>query len=283
MTELKANTVDGVEAPLPMREATATSRRIGPRDAVASWPVARIIGARDIKAKYKQSALGPLWLVLQPMGIVLALSIAFSGVTQVDTRGVPYLLFALVGVTVWNFISITIAAAPAAFTSNAALVKRSTAPRLAFISATVISNSPLLAIVLAFTVLSIALDRGFEIQALLLPVLIVWLLIFMWSVVLLIAPVAARFRDAIAVVPLLVQAGIFISPVGYDVTGAPANIKLLVSLNPVTGIIEAWRWALLGMSPQTGVIAVALGWTVLLLAAAWVIFRKMEVRLADFV
>src|SRR3989442_12523245 len=86
-------------APLPMRESTPTSRRVGVLDIVSSWGVARIFAARDIKVKYKQSALGPLWLVLQPLGLLAAITIAFSGVANVDTRDAPYLYFGLVGMT----------------------------------------------------------------------------------------------------------------------------------------------------------------------------------------
>src|SRR3954453_11591743 len=69
--------------------------------------VARMIGLRDIKAKYKQAALGPLWLLIGPLGMLAAITIAFSGVTDVNTGGVPYVLFALVGLTVWTFIQLS--------------------------------------------------------------------------------------------------------------------------------------------------------------------------------
>lgn len=266
-----------------MREAAPGTRRLKARDVVTSWPVARILGARDIKVKYKQSALGPLWLFLQPMGMLLAITIAFSGVTDVGTRGVPYVLFGLVGITVWNFISMTLAVAPTAFASNSTLLKRTTAPRPAFVTATVLSNVPLLGILISVTLIASLLGHGFDLQMLVLPVLVAWLLVFAWGAVLVVAPIAARFRDAIALVPLIVQAGIFVSPVGYDISTAPSNIKLLVSLNPITGIIEAWRWALLGLQPQWGVVALAVALTVVLVVVGWAIFRRMEVRLADFV
>ena len=90
MAQLKAKGTRTAPSPLSMRESTPTSRRVRLRDTVTSWRVAKIIGASDIKVKYKQSVLGPIWLLLQPMGILVALAIAFAGVTQVDTRGVPY-------------------------------------------------------------------------------------------------------------------------------------------------------------------------------------------------
>jgi lipopolysaccharide transport system permease protein len=188
-----------------------------------------------------------------------------------------------VGLCVWNFIAMTLAVAPQAFVNNSTLVRRSPAPRPAFISATVMSNLPLLGIMLTVTLGGAVIWRGLGLEMLVLPLLVVWLLAFAWGTVLLIAPIASRFRDAIAIVPLVVQAGIFISPVGYDLATAPSNIKVLLSINPVTGIIEAWRWSMLGMDVSIGIVAVSLAWTVILLAVGWRVFVRMEYRLADFV
>ena len=267
---------------LPMREAVPVKTRLKLRDLVTSMPVARVIGARDIKVKYKQSALGPLWLLLQPLGILAAITVAFSGVTDIDTGDVTYIAFGLVGVAVWMFIAMTIAIAPQTFLANAALVRRSPAPRPAFITATVYSNLPLLGIMVAVTLIATLLLEGLPIQVLALPVLAVWLLLFTWAVTALIAPVAARFRDAVALVPLIIQGGIFLSPVGYPLDAAPSSIETALSINPVSGLIEGWRWAILDMPPDMTVVAIALAWTAVLLAVSWYLFARLEVRLADF-
>lgn len=265
-----------------MREAVPVKSRLKLRDLITSMPVARVIGARDIKVKYKQSALGPLWLLLQPLGILAAITVAFSGVTDIDTGGVAYIAFGLVGVAVWMFIAMTIAIAPQTFLANAALVRRSPAPRPAFITATVYSNLPLLGIMVAVTLIAAVLLEGLPVQVLAIPVLAVWLLLFTWAVTALIAPVAARFRDAVALVPLIIQGGIFLSPVGYPLDAAPSTLKTALSINPVSGLIESWRWAILDMTPDMTVIAIAIAWTVVLLAVSWYLFARLEVRLADF-
>src|SRR4051794_35141016 len=84
-------------------------RRVRLSETWMSAGVARMIGLRDIKVKYKQAALGPLWLLIGPLGMLAAITIAFSGVTKVNTYGVPYVLFALVGLTVWTFIQLSAA------------------------------------------------------------------------------------------------------------------------------------------------------------------------------
>jgi lipopolysaccharide transport system permease protein len=98
------------------------------------------------------------------------------------------------------------------------------------------------------------------------------------------AVLAARFRDTVAVMPLILQAGIFVSPVGYSLKGAPKNIHLLLSLNPISGIIEAWRWSILDVpDPQWSVVGIAVIWTVVLAVVGWWTFARLEVNVADYV
>ena len=267
----------------PLRVMEPVTRRIRLSQLWTSLPVTRMVASRDIKIKYKQAALGPLWLLIAPLGLLGAVTIAFYGVTKVDTGGVPYVLFALVGLCVWIYVQLTLMTAPLALVSNSVLVRRSICPRIALVNATLVSNTPPLGITLGLTLIAIAADGSLPVQAVLLPVLVAWLVTLAWGAVVLLAAVAARFRDVVAIVPLIVQAGIFITPVGYPLQGAPENIKTLVSLNPATGMIEAWRWALLDLSPDTTAMAIAAGWTVLLAAFAWYVFGRLEVRLADYI
>jgi ABC-2 type transport system permease protein len=259
-------------------------RRVRLSEIWTSLPVTRMVAARDIKIKYKQAALGPLWLMLAPLGLLGAVTIAFYGVTKVNTGGVPYLLFALVGLCVWTYLQITLITAPLALVSNATLVRRSSCPRIALVNATLISNGPPLAVTLGVTLISTAAVRGLPLQALLLPLLLAWLVVLAWGAVVLFAALGARFRDIVSIVPLVVQAGIFVTPVGYPLEGAPANIHRVLALNPASGVIEAWRWSLLDMpDPNLTVIGIAVGWTVVLMLLAWYVFGRLEVRLADYV
>ncbi len=123
VTGSPANLVDGrVRVTVPMR------RRVRLGEVRTSLPVGWMLGKRDMKAKYKQSALGPLWLVLQPLGMLLAITIAFSTVTSVNTGNVPYVVFALVGLAVWTYIQMTISVAPMTLPSNQLVVRRSPCP-----------------------------------------------------------------------------------------------------------------------------------------------------------
>lgn len=265
-----------------VRVAVPMKRRIRLSSLWTSRRVGWMMGLRDVKAKYKQSALGPLWLVLQPLGMLAAVSIAFSKVTTVDTGSVPYVVFALTGLAVWTYVQMTITVAPAALPSNFQVVRRSPCPRLAFVTGTLISVLPPLGVVLVASVIAAAVSGSLSIQALAMPILIAWLLVMTFGFTLLVTALGGRFRDAIALAPLIVQAGIFLTPVGYPLSAAGSFAKVL-AFNPASGMIEAWRWSLLGSSPDMFAIVVALVETVLMVIGGWYVFGRMETRFADYV
>src|SRR3954470_12119045 len=137
----------------PLRVLRPAKRRLRVRDLWTSRRVARMIGQRDMKVKYKQAALGPLWLLIGPLGMLVAVAIAFSGVTNVDTGGVPYVLFALVGLVVWTYVQLSLTLGAQAIISNGALVRRSPIPRLALVSGTLLGNFPPVTVMLVVAVI----------------------------------------------------------------------------------------------------------------------------------
>jgi lipopolysaccharide transport system permease protein len=267
---------------LSHRVMMPTRRRIRLREVVSSLPVALILGQRDMKVKYKQSALGPLWLVLQPLGMLLAVVVAFSAVTNVDTGDVPYVVFALVGLAVWTYVQMTFTAATTSMQANYMVIRRSACPRTSLVTGTLIAILPPLGVVLAASIGAAAIAGVLPMQALLLPVMVVWLLTFMWGVTLLVTALTARFRDVVAFAPLVMQAGIFLTPVGYPLN-ASEKVATLLAFNPVSGIIEAWRWSLLGLSPDMFAVGVAIVATGAVVAGGWYVFGRMETRFADYV
>lgn len=267
---------DALHVTVPVRRRVRlgdiwTTRRVG-------W----MLGWRDMKTKYKQSALGPLWLVLQPLGMLAAITIAFSKVTSVDTGEVPYVVFALVGLAVWTYVQMAITVAPQTLPSNQQVVRRSPCPRVAFVTGTLISVLPPLAVVLAASIVAAAISGSLPVEALALPLLIVWLIVLMGGFTLLVTALGGRFRDAVALAPLVVQAGIFLTPVGYPLDAAGSFAKVL-AFNPVSGVIEGWRWSLLGIAPDGFAIGVGLAETVGVALLGWYVFGRMETRFSDYV
>lgn len=273
----------GERAPEPRVIGPAKFRvRIG--EIWTTRDVAWMVGMRDIKAKYKQAALGPLWLVLSPLGLLAAVSIAFSGVSDVGTQGVPYVPFALTGLAVWTFIQLVLMVGSVAIVANAPLVRRSPMPRIALMTGTMISNLPSLGVLIVYTAITTAIFHHLTWKIVLLPVLLLWVLALTLGMLLVIGSISARFRDVAAALPLIIQAGIFVTPVGYGLHGAPQNIHTLLLFNPVSGIIEAWRWALVDMpNPTVAAMAISVAITLGLLAAGWRLFGRMEVGFADYV
>lgn len=271
-----------VTGPSP-RVIVPAKRRVRVADIWHSREVMWIVAMRDIKVKYKQSALGPIWLFLQPLGMLVAVSVAFSAVVGVDTGGVPYLLFALAGLCVWNFIQLVLSAGTLVLIANHTLIRRSACPRIALMNAQIASNLPFFGVILGTTLLATLVSEGFGLEILALPLIVIWVMAFTWGLLLMSASISARFRDSVSAVPLVLQAGIFLAPVGYPADRGGPTAEALLALNPVTGLIESLRWSVLGTSVEPYVVGIALAWTVLIVVAGWRTFGRMETRFADFI
>lgn len=275
-------TIDRLTSAPAARRYVPVRRRIQLSELWTSWRVTWIVAVRDMRIKYKQSLLGPVWLLIQPVGMLIGVTVAFAGITSVDTGGVPYVVFALVGVTIWAYFQLTVATAAPSLIANATLVRRSACPRVALVTGALVANLPTLALMTALTVVLAIVETGVRVQMLALPLLLVGVVVFLWGPALLLASVAARFRDAVAVIPLVLQAGMFLSPVGYSTASASGTLEVALAVNPLSGIIDAWRWCLLGTDPELLAVGFAAGWTVVLTIAGWHIFGRLETQFADF-
>jgi ABC-2 type transport system permease protein len=259
-------------------------RRVQIRDAWGSLPITRVLAVRDFKVRHKQAALGPLWLFIQPLGILAAFTVVFNGVAQVDTSGVPYPLFALVGITVWTYVSATLAFGVRTHITNREIIRYVDCPRIAFVTSTILSSLPNLAVPLVFTILGIfALGRELPVNSLLLPVAIAWLLLLLWGLVLGLSAANVRFRDVNALVPFFLQGGIFLTPIAYPLSDVPDKLDEILALNPFTGVIEFWRWCLLGAPLDERAVLIAAAGTVLTTVIGWRLFTRLEVRFADLI
>jgi lipopolysaccharide transport system permease protein len=166
--------------------------------------------------------------------------------------------------------------------SNAPLVRRSACPRVALVNGALVANLATLGVMSTITiVLAIALN-GLKWQLVAFPFLVVALVVFLWGPALMLASIAARFRDAVAIIPLILQAGMFVSPVGYPIAGTTGGLWIVLSLNPISGLIEAWRWSILGVTPQTLPLICCAGWILVLSVAGWRVFTRLEPEFADY-
>ena len=275
----------GLDPDPPVRSIAGVKRRVRLRDIPRSLPVARVIAGRDLRAQYKQSFLGPLWLLVQPLGLVVAFGVVFGRVVRVDTGGVPYPLFVLVGLSVYSYFQAALTTGTNAVVVNMSLIRRVAAPRIAFPTASTASALPVLGVTFTVAFL-LALGSGnlpFA-HLVLLPICLAWLGLFTWSLVALLNSLTVRFRDVMYVLPFLLQMLLFLSPVAYRADQASPSLSAVLELNPLAGILELWRWTLLeGWRLDGTTVAIAVAWTAGLAVAAWRVFTRLEPTMADHV
>lgn len=250
------------------------------------------LGLRDVKLRYKQTMLGVAWVVLQPLLSAGILTAVFGYIAAVPSpEGVPYFVFAYLGQMGWSLFSLTVTRTSGSMIGNIALVMKVYFPRPILPLATV------LAVFLDFAIsFAIAIPMVFWYGHGLVnvPVVIaasVFLVLCATGIGLLLAALSVRFRDVIFVLPLLVQLGLYASPVAYGLSVARDNLSQhsshyfpLYMLNPLASLIEAFRWALLGHGLfMPGYFAYASVFSIVVFVVGFGVFRASEGKFADVI
>jgi lipopolysaccharide transport system permease protein len=264
-----------------VRRIVPTKRRLKLVDFYRDAPVIRVLAARDFKVKYKQSLLGPLWLFFQPLALLAAFLVAFQGLADVES-GTPYIPFALVGLAAWAFFQAAMTIGTASFITNFMLVRFTPCPRLAFPIAGLIASVPSFVVTIFGALVAAAVSGVLSPKAVLIPFGFVWLFLLTAGVVAITASLAVRYRDVLAVMPFFLQLGLFLAPVGYPLSELSPTVRAILDLNPLTGLMEAWRWMVLtDYVPSFEPILVSLVLTPLVVLAGWRIFGRLETTMAD--
>jgi lipopolysaccharide transport system permease protein len=264
------------------RVIVPAKRRLKVADLVQHWAVIEVIASRNFKIKYKQSVLGPLWLVFQPLALLLAFIVAFRDLANVETGGVPYVVVALVGLSAWSFFQAAMTIGTASLISNMNFIRYTPCPRLTFPIAAIIASLPSFAVPAVAALIATAATGNLSPGAVLLPAGLAWLLLLTTGIVGISSALAVRYRDVTSILPFLLQVGVFLAPVGYTMASLSGTFETLVDLNPLTGVIEGWRWMLIsGYDPELGPILVSLPETLALAVAGWWFFSLRETTMAD--
>jgi lipopolysaccharide transport system permease protein len=268
---------------LPVERIIAPAkRRLRIRDLLRERAVIGVLAGRDFKVKYKQSMLGPLWLVFQPLALLAAFFVAFRGIGDVQTSGIPYALFALSGLAIWAFFQASMTIGAVSLISNYHLVRFTPCPRPAFAIAGIIASLPSFVVTAAGALILAAVTGHLSIKVFLAPIVLVWLFVLTTGVVMLAAAVTVRYRDLQSALPFLLQVGVFLAPVGYAVGQLSEVVRGVVYLNPLTGVIEAWRWMVLsGYQSSIEPIAISLVMSAVLVTFGWWFFTRLETTMAD--
>ena len=242
------------------------------------------LALRDIKVRYKQTALGVAWVLLQPLLAMGIFSIVF-GQRGLAANGVPYPMFVVSGLVPWFYFSNATSGASGSIVGNTQLISKVYFPRLAIPLAAVLANLVDLSIgLLLELVLLVFFGVGFGWQLLALPFLVALIVLTALGVSVWLSALDVQYRDVRYAVPFFVQVWLFATPVIHSTADVPERWRLLLALNPMTGVIEAFRWSILGTgdAPLSALLGSILIVT-FLLATGLLYFRRMERTFADVI
>jgi lipopolysaccharide transport system permease protein len=240
---------------------------------------------RDVKVRYKQTIIGMAWVVLQPVLTMIVFTLVFGRFAKIPSDGIPYPVFIFAALLPWNLFASSLGRGGDSVVQHANLISKVYFPRLVLPIAGVIS--PVIDFGVAFVVL-IAMMAGYGITpgagVLALPLFVLLAMLTALAVSLWTSALNVRYRDVGHAIPFLIQLWMFASPVAYPVSIVPERWRLLYSLNPMAGVIEGFRWALLGKENfDAQVAAVSAFAVVMLLVPAAIYFRKTERTFADVI
>ncbi|MFN9264112.1 MAG: ABC transporter permease [Acidobacteriota bacterium] len=240
---------------------------------------------RDIKVRYKQTALGAAWAIIQPFFTMLVFSLFFGRLAKMQSDGLPYPVFADAALVPWTFFAQGLSQASDSLVGSANLIRKVYFPRLAIPVGTVAGG--VVDFALAFGVLLLLMfyygvRPGWQIVWL--PLLLLLALVTALGVGLWLSALNVKFRDVKYVVPFVTQFWMFLTPIAYPSSLLPEVWRPVYALNPMVGVVEGFRWALLGTDTAPGpMLGVSATVALLLLASGAFVFRRMEKSFADVV
>jgi lipopolysaccharide transport system permease protein len=240
---------------------------------------------RDVKVRYKQTAIGTAWVILQPLVTMLIFTAIFGILVGVPSEGLPYSVFLYTALVPWSYFSEAISRGGGSVVANTNLISKVYFPRLVIPIASIIT--PVIDFVLSFLVL-LGLIAWFNIKPtwaiVTLPLFFLFTVMTALAVSLWFSALNVRYRDVSYTIPFVIQIWMFASPIIYPMGIIPFKWRLLYSINPLVGVITGFRWALLGKeSPDFWTMGVSIVGILLLLTGGILYFRRMERTFADVI
>lgn len=240
---------------------------------------------RDLKVRYRQTALGVAWAVIQPLGLALIFAVFLGRLAKVPSDGQPYALFALAGMTIWSMFSSGLEFASVSLVNNANLVTKTYFPRVVLPLAGVVGFVPDLALG-SVVLLSYALATGapLRVEMLLVPLILVWCIVLTAGFGIYLSSVTVRYRDVRYAMRLLMQMWLFMTPVAYSWTLVPESWRGLYGVNPMAGVVALFRWASIGGPlPSWSIMWGAIAGVLIVPGLAIWAFRRADSAFADII
>ncbi len=239
---------------------------------------------RDIKVRYKQTLLGFTWAIIQPFCMMIVFTLFFGNLAKIPSEGIPYPLFNYTALLPWTMFAAGVTRSSSSIVNETNLVKKVYFPRLIMPLAGILS--PVVDFAIAFAILiGMMFYYGYvpTVNIILLPGFILLALLTALGVSLWLSAINAKYRDVRYTVPFLIQIWLFASPVVYSSSLLPEKYQLIYGLNPMAGVIEGFRWALLGTNPPGQLIGVSVIIVILVLVSGAFYFRRQEKTFADVI
>ena len=244
-----------------------------------------VLVARDIRIRYRQTLLGAAWALLQPALTTIVLTVLFNRVANVPSQDVPYALFALCGIVPWTFFQTGVTLGSNSLVSGSDMVRKVYFPRLFIPGASVLAGTVDLAISIGLILVALVVyGRAPSLNIVALPVFVVFIVVVALATSCLLAAVNVRYRDVRFAVPFLLQLWLFATPIVYPSTLLKGPWRIIAGVNPLAGVIEGFRWSILGTSPAPGfMLLVSVVSTTVLGLGALLYFGRVERTLADVI
>lgn len=254
------------------------------RDLWRSRGLVQVLAEREFQSRYKQTVLGIVWALLTPVLLVVVFALFVDRVADVDTGGVPYVLFAYIGLVPWSFFSSSVTRGGQSLVLDSGVVNKVRCPREVFPLAGV-ASAGIDMVVSAFVLGALFVVTGYELRttAVWVPAILVLQIAFVAGVVLVLAVLAVYLRDLLQALPLLLQLGLFATPVAYGIGAIPERWwSWYAFVNPLVAVIESYRQTMLyGFGPPWELVGPALASTLLWLVGGYLLFKKLEPGIAD--
>jgi lipopolysaccharide transport system permease protein len=261
------------------------SRVLAPGELWRYRDLAGQIAVRDITVRYRQTALGAAWAILQPIGFMVVFTLFFGRVAGIASDGIPYALFSLSGLVAWTYFANGVLLGAESLVTNSALVSKIYFPRIFMPAGVLAAGFVDLAISLVI-LFAIVFASGFvpSVAVLALPVLIAIMVASALGVTAGLSALNVRYRDVRYVIPFLIQMWLFATPIAYPSSLIEQPWRTLSAVNPMVGVVEGFRWATLGTGDAPWeLIGISAAASLVLLVAGLVYFYRVERTFADYI
>lgn len=243
-----------------------------------------VLAWRDIRVRYAQTFLGLLWAFIQPLATLLIFTLIFGRAIKVDTGEIPYPIYALSGMLSWSYFSYVLSQSSTSIIGAQEMVKKIYFPRLIIPLSKAATGFVDFAVTMLFLILLMLYYRvSVSSNILQFPIYFILNVMAALGVGIWVSSLTVRYRDFQHVVPFMVQVGLYATPIAYPASMIPEKYQLIYHLNPMAGVVEGFRWSILGSEPISQYAWISFGIIVFLFISSLFYFKRVEKVMADIV